>query len=117
MAVVSYKIACLECSTETVIRDKHIDSSVWSVKSKIHHDGTCPRCNPTIDVDNLQECGIDYQEVPFSSLDHIGESGADNLRERGIVTRKDVKEHSDDEILATPWVGEKGLKSIRNRVR
>lgn len=117
MAVVSYKVVCTECSTDTVIKDRDIDNSIWSVKSKIHHTGTCPRCNPKVDVEDYDEDSIAYREVPFSSLDSIGDSGARNLRERGIVTRKDVREHSDDEILATPWIGEKGLQSIRSRVR
>lgn len=59
----------------------------------------------------------DYEKVKFEDLDAIGDKGAENLRDKGIVTRRDVRTASDEEILATSWVGDEGLRSIRREVR
>lgn len=94
-----------------------MDDHVWKVNSKIHHRGVCPACNDIVDVDADSEYARQHEEVDFESLDAIGESGAENLREKGIVTRQDVSNASDEEILDTSWVGEKGLASIRQEVQ
>jgi len=68
---------------------------------------------------SFAETSVEYDdrdEVAFEELDGIGETGADNLRESGIVTEQDVHRASDEEILAVSWVGEKGLESIRRTV-
>ena len=94
-----------------------MDDHTWKVKSKINHTGLCPSCNENVDVDEDSEYARQNEDVPFEKLDAIGESGAENLREKGIVTRQDVDNSSDEEILDTPWVGQKGLKSIRQEVQ
>jgi DNA-directed RNA polymerase alpha subunit len=116
MAVVSYRIYCEECTNEVVIREGKMANHVWKINSKIQHTGLCPSCNDAIDVDDDSEYARQNEEVPFEKLDNIGEAGANNLREKGIVTRQDVSNASDEEILDTSWVGEKGLKSIRQEV-
>lgn len=54
--------------------------------------------------------------IDFEELEGIGQTGADNLREAGIVTENDVYRATDEEILAVSWVGEKGLHSIKRAV-
>jgi predicted flap endonuclease-1-like 5' DNA nuclease len=95
-----------------------MDDHIWSVDSAVNHKGTCPTCNPKVDLDELDdEYARMHEEVDFASLNHIGDSGASNLQEKGIITRKDVSDASDEEILDTSWVGEKGLHSLRNEVQ
>lgn len=118
MAVVSYRIYCDGCQSQKVIRRDRIEDHIWSVSSASNHEGTCPSCNPKVDIDELDDdYQIQHEEVDFSSLNHIGDSGAQNLRDNDIITRADVKNASDEEILNTSWVGDKGLKSLRNEVR
>jgi DNA-directed RNA polymerase alpha subunit len=117
MAIVSYRIYCDECTNETVIKENRMDDHIWKINSKINYSGVCPACNDTVDVDEDSDYARQHEEVPFEDLDNIGDSGADNLREKGIDTRKDVSDASDEEILDTSWVGEKGLKSIRQEVQ
>lgn len=118
MSIVSYRLYCEEdgCSNDEVIREDRLDDSPWKVVSLHWHEGLCPACNPNIEPEDkeYQRC---HEEVKFEDLDSIGNTGADNLREKGIVTRQDVKEASDEEILDTSWVGEKGLDSIRQEVQ
>lgn len=57
------------------------------------------------------------EEIPFEDLDNIGEKGAENLREWGYKTAGDVVSASDEDLLDVPWVGEKGVESIRKHVR
>jgi predicted flap endonuclease-1-like 5' DNA nuclease len=56
------------------------------------------------------------EEIQFEELEGIGETGANNLREAGIVTTDDVYTAADEDILNISWVGEKGLQSIRDAV-
>lgn len=119
MAVVSYRLYCQgeNCSNEEVIRESALDDSAWKVITLHYHEGLCPACNPAIedpDEEQYQRC---HEEVAFEKLDAIGDAGASNLRDKGIVTRQNVKDASDEEILDTSWVGEKGLKSIRQEVQ
>jgi len=115
MAIVSYRIYCDECDNESVLREDRMESSLWKIHSKYEHSGICPDCNETVS-DEEADSPRKTEEIPFEELDAIGESGADNLRANGIVTRGDVEDASDEEILDTAWVGEKGLKSIRREV-
>jgi DNA-directed RNA polymerase alpha subunit len=91
-----------------------MDDHPWKINSKSNHVGVCPACNPSVEADG--EYARHHEEVPFEDLDAIGDAGAQNLREKGIVTRQDVDDSSDEEILDTAWVGEKGLQSIRQEV-
>jgi hypothetical protein len=93
-----------------------MDDHPWKITSKPYHEGVCPSCNDAVAVDDASDWTPENEEVAFEELDAIGEAGAENLREKGIVTRGDVKDASDDEILDTAWVGKTGLKSIRSEV-
>lgn len=115
MSIVAYRIYCTDCNNEKVIRDADIEDHVWKVESKIHHEGLCPACNDLVKAD--EEYNRDDTNVPFEDLDDIGQTGADNLRDAGIETRQDVKDASDDQILDVAWVGDGGLKSIRQEVQ
>lgn len=117
MTVVSYRLYCEECPNKQVLREDRIEDSNWRLINLHYHEAICPTCNDNVDLDEDDEFDEDMQEVSFEDLDSIGDAGATNLREKGIVTRGDVKDASDEEILDTSWVGEKGLKSIRNAVR
>lgn len=119
MTVVSYRLYCQEdgCTNDEVVRERDLDNTLWKVLSLHWHEGICPACNDAVDVDENSEYARDKEEVPFERLAAIGDAGASNLREKGIVTRHDVRKASDEEILDTDWVGQKGLKSIRQEVQ
>lgn len=117
MVIVSYRIHCTDCPNETVIREDRMDDHTWRISSKQSHEGLCPACNDLVDVDEDSEYARQHEEVPFEKLDNIGNAGADNLREAGIVTRQDVRNASDEEILDVSWIGEGGLSSIRQEVQ
>ena len=71
------------------------------------------------EASSFAETAVEYddrEEIAFEEFDGIGQTGADNLREAGIVTEQDVHRASDEEILSVSWVGEKGLDSIRDAV-
>jgi DNA-directed RNA polymerase alpha subunit len=116
MTVVSYRIYCDECTNQKVIKERHMADDPWKINSEVNHSGLCPACNPAVDVDADSQYARQNEEVQFEELDAIGQSGAQNLREKGIETRLDVSNASDEEILDTAWIGEKGLKSIRQEV-
>lgn len=116
MSVVSYRIYCEECSNEIVIRERDMDDHPWEVISAFEHKGLCPACNPAVDVADDSEYARQHEEVAFESLDNIGNAGAENLREAGFVTRQDVANASDDELLDVSWIGEGGLDSIRTEI-
>ena len=117
MAIVSYRIYCEECSNQKVIKEQYMEDSIWKINSKSSHSGLCPACNDTVDVDDDSDYAHQHEEVAFEELNSIGDSGAANLRAKGIITRQDVANASDEEILDTSWVGEKGLKSIIQEVQ
>lgn len=117
MSVVSYRLYCEECASDIVLREDEMADHEWKVVSKANHAGLCPACNDAVDLDEDSEYSAKYKEVAFEELDNIGEAGAENLRAAGIVTREHVMEASDEEILDVSWVGEGGLKSIRQTVR
>lgn len=94
-----------------------MDDHPWKIKSKVNHEGVCPACNEAVDVDDDSEYARQHEEVPFGDLDNIGGVGAENLRDAGIITRQHVAEASDEEILDVAWIGEGGLKAIRNEVQ
>jgi hypothetical protein len=117
MAIVSYRIYCDSCSNQTVIREDRMDDHIWKINSKVSHSGVCPACNDAVDLDEDSDYARQHEEVPFEDLDAIGKAGAENLREKGIITRQNVSNASNEEILDTSWVGKKGLKSIRREVQ
>jgi len=117
MTVVSYRIYCDECTNEKVIRESAMEDSLWKINSKNAHSGLCPACNDAVDPNEDSDYAKCHQEVPFEDLDAIGNAGAENLREKGIVTRQDVQNATDNKILDTSWVGDKGLRSIRQEVQ
>lgn len=114
-AVVSYRVYCSDCNADEVIREDEVTESSWAVDGLHTHEGTCPACNDhVVEEDDVSS---DEMEVLFEDLDNIGEKGAENIRAEGIVTRGDVKDTSDEKLLAIAWVGEKGVASIRRDVR
>lgn len=117
MAIVSYRLYCTDCTNDKVIKEDRMSDHQWKLKSKVNHEGLCPACNPNIDPNDDSEYARQHDEVAFEELNDIGDTGAENLRDEGIVTRQDVANASDDEILSVPWVGEGGLDSIRQEVQ
>lgn len=111
MALASYRLYCEECDEETVVakREKRRDTK-WKVGSLVSHSGLCPKCNPA-----CEERHVDY--IEFEELDNIGATAAENLREAGFKTARDIEEASDDAILDVAWVGEAGLTSIKERIK
>lgn len=73
-----------------------------------------PEIEPFADTEFVEE--EDTTPVAFAELDNIGESAADNLRAAGYETYADIKRASDEELLDVSWVGEAGVKSIRDEV-
>lgn len=112
MGVVSYRLYCEGCAAETVIREKDLDSSEWSVQSIATNSGLCPSCNPTGDSESAESDSAG-KELLLEELDHIGEKAAQNLREAGYETTDAIAEAEDSEILDVSWVGEKGLLSLK----
>lgn len=118
MSIVAYRLYCIDCDNTTVVREDRMDDHIWRVESKTNHRGLCPQCNELVDMEDVDDdYSRDQEDVPFEQLDAIGEGGAENLRENGIVTRGDVKDASDEEILSVAWVGDAGLESIRREVQ
>lgn len=115
MTIVAYRLYCDECTNDVVIRESRMDDHPWKVKSKTYHSGLCPACNPSAEADG--EYARQHEEVPFENLDNIGDTGAENLRDAGIITRQHVSEASDEKILNVAWVGDGGLKAIREEVQ
>jgi len=112
---VSFRITCAECDKQTYIRRRDLDDSPWTSLSPYKGIGTCPDCSPAAAHDPA-DAETDTG-VQFEALNNIGEVGASNLRDAGIVTEDDVRHASDEEILAVSAVGEAGLSSIRRKVR
>jgi len=115
MSVVSYRLYCDECTNDVVIRESRMADHPWRVNSKPNHSGLCPACNPSAEADG--EYARQHEEVPFEDLDNIGASGAENLRDAGIITRQHVADATDEELLDISWIGEGGLKAIRQEVQ
>jgi len=118
MTVVSYRLYCEECNNQTVIRDDEDERDThWMIGSLIHHKGTCPSCDPTVNLDELED-GEEYHEsVELLSLDGIGQKAASNLERAGYDTVENITDASDDDLLDVDWVGEKGLLSLRERTK
>lgn len=53
------------------------------------------------------------QEDELLSIDGIGEETAADLRRRGIESKADLKEASDEDLLEVPGIGQGTLKKIR----
>lgn len=115
MSIVSYRLYCTDCTNDEVIREDRMADHPWKLKSKINHEGLCPACNPSVEAEG--KYSRQHEEVNFKDLDDIGDKGAENLRNEGIVTREDVSNASDEEILNVPWIGDGGLSSIREEVQ
>lgn len=117
MSIVAYRIYCDDCSNDIVIREDRMSDHPWKINTKHQNSGLCPACNDAVILDDDSEYSDQHNKVPFENLDNIGDAGADNLREAGIVTRQNVLDASDEEILDVAWIGEGGLKSIRHEVQ
>jgi len=113
MAVVSFRLYCIECGDDAVIRRSEFDETLWRVDNAYRLKGLCPACNPLINEDNLDGFDDDDVEVDFASLRNIGEIGAENLREAGLVTKGDIRAATDKKILSVDAIGDAGLESIR----
>lgn len=116
MAIASYRLHCEHCDAETVVKKSDTDDSYWRVLSLYSHKGICPDCNGT-DLSEVSESDSESVEIEFEELDHIGAKAAQKLREAGYRTTEDVRRASDDELLSVDWIGEKGLFSLRERVK
>jgi len=116
MAVNSYRLYCKQCDAETVVKKSDRDNSYWRVLSLYSHKGVCPDCNGT-DLSKAFESDSESVEIEFEELDHIGAKAAQKLREAGYRTTEDVGRASDDELLSVDWIGDKGLFSLRKRVK
>jgi len=112
---VSFRITCTECDTQTYIRRRDLDDSPWTALAPYKGGGICPDCSPAATHDPA-DAETDTG-VSFEDLNNIGAVGASNLRDAGIVTEDDVREASDEEILAVSAIGEAGLTSIRRNIR
>jgi len=106
-------VYCSDCNADEVIREDRTDETAWAIVGLTSHEGTCPACNDH----SLEQVSDDEREMVFEELDHIGEKGAQNIRDAGIVTRGDAKDTSDEEFLDIAWVGEAGVESIRDEIR
>jgi hypothetical protein len=118
MTVTSYRLYCEDCDNETVVRgDESKRDTNWSVGSLINHNGTCPSCDPTVDLDELQKCDEYHESVDLLALDGIGQKAASNLERAGYDTVEKIAEASDEDLLDVRWVGEGGLLSLRERAK
>jgi predicted flap endonuclease-1-like 5' DNA nuclease len=120
MSITSYRLYCDDCSDETVVRgDESERETNWSVGSLVNHTGMCADCNPTVDAADTDECDDterDYEYVSLKELDGIGQTASSNLKREGYDTVKEIAAASDDELSDVKWVGEKGVRSLRERV-
>jgi DNA-directed RNA polymerase alpha subunit len=116
MAIASYRLYCRNCDAETVVRESEVDESHWSVSSLYFNEGVCPDCNG-VDLSKVSESDSESVEIEFEELDHIGTKAAQKLREAGYRTTEDVRRASDDELLSVDWIGDKGLFSLKERVK
>lgn len=118
MTVTSYRLYCEDCDNETVVRsDEDGRDTHWSIGSLINHKGTCPSCDPTVEIDELNNSHEYYESVDLLALDGIGQKAASNLERVGYDTVENISESSDEELLDVKWVGEKGLLSLRERTK
>jgi predicted flap endonuclease-1-like 5' DNA nuclease len=83
----------------------------------LNHKGTCPSCDPTVDLAEINAGEEYYESVDLQSLDGIGQKAASNLRRAGYDTVEDIADASNDDLLDVKWVGEKGLFSLRERAK
>jgi len=118
MTVTSYRLYCDDCNNETVVRaDENARDTYWSVGSLVHHKGTCPSCNPTVDLDELENGDEYHESVELQALEGIGQKAASNLERAGYDTVENIADASDEDLLDVKWVGEKGLRSLRERAK
>jgi|APHM01.1.fsa_nt_gi hypothetical protein len=121
MTAIAYRMYCQSesCDETTVVRqDESVRDTYWVVNSFTQHDGTCPECNPKIDVSEIKDSKgeKEREEIELTKLDGIGATAASNLQQSRLRTVEDVNEASDEKILSVDWVGQKGLESLREYV-
>lgn len=116
MAVVSYRLYCHGCDEETVIRDSKLDETAWKIMNLQYHEGECPRCNDSVQLEEV-EWEPEPREISLESLDNIGAKAAENLREAGYDSDKALVEASDEELLDVSWVGQKALFSLKEATK
>lgn len=116
MSVVSYRLYCQDCDEETVVRESEIEDSPWSVQTLAYNEGLCPRCNDTVDLEDV-DWSPEPEELELEDLDGIGAKAAENLREAGYDTDQKLREASDDDLLDVAWVGEKALFSLKEATK
>lgn len=116
MTVTSYRLYCDDCGNETVVREseKRRDTH-WSVNSLTHHNGTCPSCNPKVDISELEDEKEYHEYVELQTLDNIGAKAASNLSQAGYDTVEAISKASDEQLLDVSWVGERALHSLKER--
>jgi len=117
MSVISYRIYCDDCTRDTVIRERFIESTShpWKVNNKYNHSGLCPVCNPVIDEDDSEFDDSDI-ELELESLRGIGSKTAERLRENDIVTKKDVRSVTIKELQDIKGMGKTSIESLKNAV-
>lgn len=59
---------------------------------------------------------FDIEEVDWTEVPTIGQAAADNLRESGFRTNKDIEIADKDELLAVDYVGEGGVENLKEYV-
>jgi DNA-directed RNA polymerase alpha subunit len=117
MAITSYRLYCQQCDAETVVRDNEMDNTHWKIVNLPYNEGVCAHCNDVINVAELDDVDEREEPIDLQSLDNIGASGAENLREAGYDTVESVAAASDEELLDVPWVGEKALFSLKEAAK
>lgn len=118
MSVVSYRLYCEECDNETVVTEsERRRDTVWKVSSLMSNKGMCPSCNPTVNLDELDDGDAYHESVDLRSLDGIGEKAATNLERAGYDTVEEIASATDEELLDVSWVGETALRSLKQRAK
>jgi predicted flap endonuclease-1-like 5' DNA nuclease len=79
--------------------------------------GICPSCNPTVNLDELDDGDAYHESVELRSLDGIGEKAATNLERAGYDTVEEIASATDEELLDVSWVGETALLSLKQRAK
>ena len=117
MAIVSYRLNCKKCNNSDVLREEKLEETDWSISSKYYHEGVCPACNNAPSLSEQSNTDNYEKEIDLEGLDHIGAQGAENLREAGYNSDQAIAEATDEEILDVSWVGEKGLISLKEKIK
>lgn len=120
MAVTAYRLNCTDCDDRAVVAGEESRRDTdWVVDSLTGLRGTCPECNPTITETATADDSAETEsaeEIELTALDSIGATAASNLADAGYDTVEAVRDASDEALLDVSWVGEKGLRALRERV-